>query len=63
MKFTDFEAYFNIIGKVKDTPTSETNNYVIPVINKHFMVKRRFFGNFLKSDYKYFHFPIFFKSA
>ena len=46
MKFTDFEAYFNIIGKVKDIPTFETNNYVIPFINKHFMVKRRFFGNF-----------------
>ena len=33
MKFTDLEAYFNIIGKVKDTPTCEKNNYVIPVIN------------------------------
>ena len=61
MKFTNFEAYFNINGKVKDTPTCETNKYVIPVINKHFMVKRRFFGHFLKSDYKYFHFPIFSK--
>ena len=46
MKFTDFEAYLNIIGKVKDIPTCETNNCVIPVINKYFMVKRHFFGNF-----------------
>ena len=61
MKFTNFETYLNIIGKVKDIPTCETNNYVIPVINKHFMVKRHFFCNFLKSNYKYFDFPIFSK--